>query len=252
MNMEHRLVDIVAIALVATGFTGCKPSPPVYSSAPVSARVVDASSGEPIAGVAVVAYWELRWLSSESFWLCGTANVEEAVTDKDGWFHLPGWQSFKGGCGGMLNTNPYVYLFKPGYAYESLSSDHFAEDIRVVPMTTATWDGTTVTLDRFAGFPNPDLSVNGKDSYAKNFDDLSAELEPFIVYLPGECNWKKIPYMLQAIVAERRAFNSAGNHHVYSMDLLLTRSDQDRHMQEIAPQCGSPQRYVEDLEKWTN
>jgi hypothetical protein len=78
------------------------------SADPIDSRVVDIDTGAPIEGAVVLAHWELHSgsLSGDSL-PCGSASVEDAVTDKDGNFHLPGWGPTMPGCSGdMRQGNP--------------------------------------------------------------------------------------------------------------------------------------------------
>ena len=63
-------------------------APLVYFGLPVTARVVDAETGQPVEGVMVVANCPMRGGHGTP---AGQAMVMEAVTDKDGVFHFPWW-----------------------------------------------------------------------------------------------------------------------------------------------------------------
>lgn len=245
--MKHSAIRFTFGFFLAITLYGCAPEHHVYSAEPVYARVVDADTGEPLEGVAVVAYWELYQGSITGDGMpCGAANVEEAVTDKDGWFHIPGWGPVKGRCGMMRNMNPFVYLFKSGYAYVRKGGGVGLNTNKLVSVAQVDWNGQTIKLKKFK---NLDLGTYGLNSYADNFGDFNSEISTFIVNMPGQCNWKKIPHMLHAIIVQRKSFDSANNHHFDSIDLMLTRNDQDKFMQKFAPQCGSPRIFVDGLEQ---
>ncbi len=245
--MKHSAIQFTSGFLLATVLYGCAPEQHVYSAEPVYAQVVDADTGKPLEGVAVVAYWELYQGSITGDGMpCGAANVEEAVTDKDGWFHIPGWGPIKGACGNMRNMNPFVYLFKSGYAYVRKGGGVGLNTNKLVSVAQVDWNGQTIKLKKFL---NLDLRATGIGSYAVNFDEFNYEIANFIVNIPSQCNWKKIPNSLRVIIDQRKAFDSVNNHNAYSIDLMLTRNDQDSMMRKLAPHCGSPKRYVEELEQ---
>ena len=245
--MKNRTSALLLFVLTASASFGCQPPQRTYSADPVYARVVDADTDKPIQGVAVVAYWELYQGSITGDGMpCGAANVAEAVTDKDGWFRIPGWGPVKGTCGIMRNGNPLVYFFKPGYEYLRKSSGVGENYTKEVSVAQVWWNGHSIKLHKF---PNLDLRTYRLGSYAENFTSFNSEIAIFIVNMPGQCNWKKIPNMLKAIITQDRSFDLVGNTNAESIAFMLTRDDQDKLMQKIAPQCGSPKKYVEGLEK---
>lgn len=245
--MKLHPVASLLLVLPALAAVGCQQPQRTYSADSVYARVVDADTGKPLEGVAVVAYWELYQGSITGDGMpCGAANVEEAVTDKDGEFRIPGWGPVKGSCGRMRNGNPLVYFFKPGYLYLRKSSGVGLDYTKEVSVAQVWWNGQTIKMNKY---PNLDLHAYGLGSYADNFYTLNSMLENFIVDMPSECNWRKIPNMLRAIIAQRKQFDTAGNVNVVTIDWILSKDDQDRMMQKIAPHCGSPKQFIQELEK---
>src|SRR6185312_14529324 len=114
----RRLLLCLVVALPPV-LGGCS----TLSADPVTAHVVDAGTGKPLAGVVVTAYWELHngSLTGHSFG-CGAIDIEEAVTDQDGEFHIPGWGPVTSSCD-MRGYNPMLVLFKPGYDWQGLNND---------------------------------------------------------------------------------------------------------------------------------
>lgn len=212
----------------------------------VDSRVIDADTGKPIQGAVVVAYWEMHRGSFAGDSLpCGAANVEEAVTDKNGKFHIPGWGPIHSSCE-MRSFDPFLYVFKSGYGYARVGN--YPLNPPFITSTHSEWNDKPIKLKKF---PDLDLTKTGIHSYAADFGALNVdELENFVVDFPTECNWKKIPNMLLALMAQAKLFRAAGNP-VGSIASDLTQDDQDRFMQKIAPQCGSPKTFVEGLEQGT-
>lgn len=244
------LAVIVLVVLWGRTPNAPKPSAPTYSAEPIYAQVEDAGTGKPLAGVVVVAYWALYDGNPNggAYRPCGAANVEEAVTGEDGRFRLPGWGPWTGGCGAMYSGEPSVYFFKPGYLYQT-KFGHLEQDSNmqflVSTLAKVGWNGQTILLEKY---PHGDLRADGEFSNAQNFYELNFRLREFAVDMPGECNWKKVPDMLRALIVQRRAFNAAGNY-LDAMDIDLTNDNQSKYMHRFAPQCGYPRDFVEPLEK---
>ena len=246
------LIVVIITLIVLRGRTPNTPKPPAptYSAEPVYAQVEDAETGKPLAGVVVVAYWALYDGNPNGvgYRPCGAAYVEEALTGEDGRFRLPGWGPRNGGCGAMYSGEPNIYFFKPGYLYQT-KFGHLKEDSNqqflVSTLAKVDWNGQVILLERY---PHGDLRTDGEFSNAQNFYELNYRLRQFVVDMPAECNWKKIPGMLRALIVQRRAFNAAGNY-LDAMDIDLTNDDQSKYMHKFAPQCGYPRDFVEPLEK---
>lgn len=235
-----RVMPVVAICC-----SGCALGIVPLSADQIDSQVVDADTGTPIEGVAVVAYWELNKGSLVGDSLpCGAANVEEAVTDKDGRFHMPGWGPVKNPCGGVMREGePLIYLFKPGYHYGKIPVNGFGS-IRAVSSTgSGWWDSHQMKLSKFEkiDYTSPEVG-----SYFRDFNILDGELQTFVIYMPSECNWKKIPYMLRLLEQERQKFIIQG-YPVGGLTWQLI--DNDQWFMKVAPQCGSTKVFMRGLLK---
>jgi hypothetical protein len=213
------------------------------SADPISSQVVDDDTGVPIEGAVVVAHWELHGGSIGGDSLpCGSANVEEAVTDKDGRFHLPGWGPTRVGCAGEMQIgNPLIYIFKSGYGYGYFSNGY---GVQMVTVTHSDFDGRQMSLKRF---PDMNLRKQGIGSYQFDFGLLNGALGNFTVNMPDECNWKKMPHMIVAIDSQAKEFTRALGYPFGTMNARLISNDQ--WILKVAPQCGSPKAFIESLVK---
>ena len=210
----------------------------MLSAEPVTARVVDASTGKPLAGVAVVAYWELHngSFTGHSFG-CGAIDIEGAVTDADGQFHIPGWGPINSSCD-MWGFNPILMLFKPSYVTASKGNNPL-NSLAMVSVSSSIWDGKTIEM-RVA---DTDLERVDAQSYAFDFESFNNNLARFVL---AGCNWKKIPDMLRAIAIQERKFRAAGQ--VFpTVNSRLIRLDAE--IQKAEPRCGSPKAFIEGLVK---
>lgn len=218
-----------------------QPSAAQLSAESVAARVVDADTGQPLVGVAIMAYWELHQGSFTGHALpCGAVDIEEAVTDEKGDFRIPGWGpvTLSSSCD-MRDENPSLILFKSGYSERGLNNNPM-NPLKTVSVSQSIWNGQTIKMREF---PDMDLSKNDIHSYAFEFQGLSAILERFAL---GGCTWKKMPNMLRAVYLQQLQFDAAG-HNLETVITKLFRDDQE--MQKEAPQCGSPKAFIEGLVK---
>lgn len=235
---------VVLFSLSVSMSAGCTSGHVSVSADPVYARVVDADTGKPLQGVAVVAYWYFYEGGIAGGSPCAAANVEEAVTDENGRFWLSGWGPITGSCGVMRNGNPLLYFFKPGYKTLYMSGGVGLDATRLVTVAQADWNGKKLKMHRFR---NPDLHVQSQGSYIDNFNTLNLELHFFIVNMPAQCNWKKIPVMLRYIELDGQRISDAIGYTYNSIvwDLI----NNDKWYQRVAPQCGSPKTFLEGLGK---
>lgn len=122
--------DRVILVLLAMVFAGCF-GHLVYPSGPFSGRVVDASSGQPLAGAAVVAVWRQEGPGPGH----PTERLHDAlevVADANGYFTLPRKTHFT--TIGEI-TDPDIVVYVPGYKPALLGSAEFksgAPDRQVV------------------------------------------------------------------------------------------------------------------------
>ena len=211
-------------------------------AAPINSQVVDEGTRAPIEGAIVVAYWELNSGSIGGGSLpCGAANVEEAVTDKDGLFHMPGWGPTWPTCHSRMNVDaPMMFVFKSGYDYGKFINGP-GGNVYTTTTTRSAWN-KQMPLRRFSSMDLTDRSARG---YTAHIASLNIELGLFVTYLPGECNWKKMPSMLRALEMQRQAISNAVGYPIDGITVQLI--DDDSYFQKIAPQCGSPKAFIEGL-----
>lgn len=242
MHKHSGIVLSLGMALFCAVFVdGCANAP--LSADPISSQVVDEDTDAPIEGAVVVAHWELHGgsLGGDSL-PCGSADVEETVTDKDGRFHIPGWGPTRVGCGGEMRIdNPILYIFKSGYGYGFFVN---GSGVEMVTVTHSDFDDRQLPLKKF---PDMDLKKRGVGSYNFNFGLLNTALGNFTTNMPSACNWKKMPNMLKAIDKQAKDFDQALGFKIDTIDAELESSDS--WFQKVAPLCGSPKEFIEALLK---
>ena len=155
---------LVALVLACVSLAGCG----FYSADPITASVVDADTGAPLADVNVVATWELKG-GLEGGNLEGYANVVEAVTDEHGTFHLPGWGPRPNLSFGRIRNidAPAIMLFKGGYRYRAVENEG-SSMVAAPSQMKSTWNGKVILLTRFKGSPA---------EYKKSFLQLATDVD---------------------------------------------------------------------------
>lgn len=246
MGIKNRLrfsLCIVLAGVMLFVFQSCSlvgASP--LSADPIDSQILDADTGKPVQGAIVVAYWQLHQGSLGGDALpCAAANVEEAVTDKDGKFHLPGWGPIKGHCGYMRGGDPLMFIFKPGYYYNQYPNTPYGTD--VVTVTHNGWEGRQMKLKKFPDVSYSDMSPT---SYIWNVSQLNIALS-FVTDFPAQCNWKRIPDTLRVLELERQKFTKAVGYPVSGITGQLITNN--KWFKQVAPQCGSSKAFLEGLMK---
>jgi hypothetical protein len=181
--------------LAAVSLAACTAS---YSARPITAIVVDAETGEPLEGVNVVAQWILHgptWVSA------GSLEVDEAVTDKDGRFHIPGWgpKEVPGDLprGTRLGNAPKLTFFKGGYSVKNLGNELQPQRLRPdndIPVRYSDWDGKVIKLERFKG----------------STQDYASSLRSATMFYFQDCKWVKFRRYLMAIFREADRLKALG------------------------------------------
>jgi len=173
--------------------------PPFYSAQPIQGRVVDASTGQPLEGVIVVAQWVLYRTTLGGENPHERLQVLETVTAPDGTYAFPGWGPKPnplridsigsigvGFCCFLTDRDPKLSFFKSGYRPLTLLNTK-PIDIKP-PVRTSDWDGKTIELEPFRG------SLN---EWATKLHFLQGSLGWH------DLDWRASPRMVLAIEEER-------------------------------------------------
>jgi hypothetical protein len=176
--------------------------PARYEALAIEATVVDAESNAPLEGVIVDAHWHLDAGIDAS--PPGELMILETVTDAQGRFQFPAWgpKAIPSPRAQMACLAPRLVLFKPGYRYGVFQND--CHQVRRRPLLKSDWDGKNTPLRRFEGSPR---------EYSEHLLGLDGAIEFFAFYAeaydqpswPG-CEWKSIPKMLAALLAQQAVF----------------------------------------------
>ena len=236
--MRQHLIGLVLLlttvgALPACAQLGGRPSH--YSAEAIEARVIDAETKQPLEGVIVTANWELRGPATAGGSApIGQLMVLETVTGKDGKFAFPAWGP-KRARGALLNRDPQLLLFKPGYRYRGLENE-FRDGMELEPIRRSEWSGRTIEMKPFKGTVG---------EWAKHFESLNNDLEHIAADQPEECNWKKLPRTIMAVINERKVLEGKGinPHTLPSLDKRLLMND-EYYTKKGGLACGSPKEFL--------
>ncbi len=196
--------------------------PPFYYSAlPISGKLVDEESGEPLEGAIVIAIWQLE----KGFGLEGTIpsrfmKVSEVLTDQEGNYFIQGWGPLRRPGGTYLgNFSPLLIYFKDGYIGMGRSNyaDRFNYDDRMDRVQNSQWDGETIKLKKFIGELEDYYNVLWGTSMS-----LEVLFNPIFGAQP--CDWKNIPLMIEKFDDYYRLLkeNPGGRntYHIPNLELL--------------------------------
>ncbi len=169
--------------------------PPTYSAEAITATVIDADTKKPIAGVIVTANWQLEEGTLGGNVEAGQLMVMEAVTGHDGRFHLLSWGPIKPKKGHLVNRDPQLLLFKPGYEYQRLLNSYSSDrELRLRPLRRSEWDGKMIELKPLGRVPTSRL---------RELVKFSKEIRYFAISKHEPCVWQKLTQAIADINVER-------------------------------------------------
>lgn len=179
---------IVNVAFSALLLSGC--GAPAYKIAPLNAVVVDATTGLPVEGVHVLADWELVRGGLDGQHVTGHLGIKETVTDHNGQFHFDGFVATSAISQELRNADPRLYFFKSGYQV-----GYFSNSYPVGGTDTPGWERHSQLDGRKMKLRTMLAGEEGPHAYLSFDTDIWA--------LSDNCNWKKFPLLLLAMMDER-------------------------------------------------
>jgi hypothetical protein len=195
-------------------------APEMYTAEPIRGRVVDAETREPLAGVIVVAEWQLEGglMHSDPF---EDLEVRETVTGPDGTFHIDGFGPTPIPKGRLEDNDPRLVLYKVGTEFKILSNrlappGHSPTRVGRIPGRSV-WNGRTIELKR----------------QAPDFGKASRHLMLLRTAFQGKrCGWRKMPRLLAALVTT--ATMAENGDQGFRASILRTLNSLPKN-----PECGS-------------
>jgi len=195
-------------------------APPVYAAPETKGVAIDAETGQPLEGVIVVAYWELKGFHT---YPVGLMMVQEGVTGAQGRFELPAWGPKPRSplTGQLESLEPELLAFKRGYVrqYEPTEIPKKQHPQQVL---------------KFKKVPED------SKEYLRGVSFIDDNLRLMFRY--EDCSWKQIPRMLVAMHQERLRLDAKGVKDPFNY--IHTIEDRDQNS-ATRVKCGSVQEYLQ-------
>ena len=194
---------LTALVLLGTSnIVGCGE---LYSSDSITAIVIDATTGLPIADVNVVAYWGVYGgLEGGSYE--GNLHTVETSTDQSGAFVFPSWgPKWSGGI--VKRRNPNLIFFKSGYAvkYES-NNDH-----RMGQWSKRIWEWSARMRSEINNSKILLQSSGARETgYARDVESLNDRLRTIGLDFGSPCDWQMFTRMIVSVEREYRMLKQLG------------------------------------------
>ena len=193
-----RVVPLLLSFLLLLASAACERGIPAsYTARPISGRVVDATTGQPLEGVIIVAQWILYDTGVGGQNPRGRLEVLETLTGPDGSYAFPGWGPKPNPvtidkehgyiCCFLTYRDPELDFFKPGYRSRTVQNQRESHS----SVRTSDWDGKTIELELFK---------DSRRKRARELDSLQGNLGW------GDLDWRTCPRMVLAIEEERLRF----------------------------------------------
>lgn len=186
---------LVIVAAMQVGL-----GPVTHAARPITARVVDAQTGEPISGAPVAAiYWIYVGLFNS---LQEVFAAQETTTATDGTFYLPGfgpklrWPPW----GRLSGEAPLVVVFKPGYKIWK----HENQFASMEGPGLAGWVIRSQANGYVFRLEPVGADLQAEDSEKQSQCSLITEL------ITMGCAWKQVPHLVAALVAADRLQKKTG------------------------------------------
>lgn len=231
--MKRNVLYALLPLTMMSSLSACAGYPPLtYTAEPIEARVIDADAQQPLAGVIVVAHWELERGTVGGNVPAGQLMVMETTTDKDGKFAFAGWGPKTVWDSFLLDNDPELLLFKSGYRYQALRNEYDSSiELRTRSVRRSQWNGKTIKMERFVG---------GLKEYEGHLSFLKGSLR----FVEDDCNWKRVPKMILALSELRKVFRANRiDSGVYSADYF------EGLPKEELQKCGPPRQFFKEQQR---
>lgn len=161
----------VAVVLMMPLTLWCSGGPVIIKGEPVTLKIVDAETKEPIEGAVVVQYVQMR---SAFEGHTRTLVLREAVADPDGSAKFDDWGPFvRTGIESLDANAPIFFAIAKGYSHRYLSNDGEKE---ALPRSSM-WNEQTVLLSRIASRRTNSKRVFTRSSRTTSFSIQRKSIE---------------------------------------------------------------------------
>ncbi len=221
----------MVLGMALAGFAvSARADPAMYAAKEIRGRVVDAVSGEPLAGATVVAQWELvreviPGVINKSYG--DVLKTIEVVTDKDGRYTIPAWGPVaRPAFFHLEHRDPAIEILLPGYYPRHVANRILASYNRDA-LRISRWDGEPIALRKFTGEPQEYLEDNGQSKVtvrvSGTLNEYASKLSglQILLHWGGESNeWRNFPRMVATLARERERLAAAGLSPNYQIDRI--------------------------------
>lgn len=217
MNYMKNIISQLNIFLIAAFtllITGCSnPYPEEYSAAPLSAKIVDRETGEPVEGAIVVAVYVMESLSGRVY---TPLHYEETLTDNKGKFTFHGFdkksapRELSGDAAVFGMRDPRLYVFADGYAPAMYQRDPVFSKLWETIHRISPLNGRTFTIIRDPVEISHKQHEQLTSSILRLSSDINSRTNPGTgKHIP--CAFNKIPLALAFLQKSSIAHNNALN-----------------------------------------
>ncbi|MCP4702345.1 MAG: carboxypeptidase regulatory-like domain-containing protein [Gammaproteobacteria bacterium] len=190
-NITHRIF----LVIVFLGLSGCM-MPLMYMAEKIRGRVVDAETGEPLAGVVIVAMWIPEVMKIGRSDHGGPLRTIETVTAADGSYAIPRGVMFRPPLHTLDRQDPVLSVFKNGYMSLTLANNKNRNNL----VRTSDWDKKTLKLKPVGGTP-----LRRQAGLLSHFGDGLRD------------QWRSCPRMMLALNKEMQRLISQGIDPIYTI-----------------------------------
>src|SRR5262249_12546653 len=160
--------------------------PSEYGATPIHGRVVDATTGRPVSGVAVAVTWGLGGgpTGAHVSWLM----LAERVADGKGEYEFPAWGPVRRPRNtALLADQPWLLLFKAGYMPTQRGNEHGGTG----SVRMSYWNRRDILVHAVAGT---------EKEYWNQFHFFAGGVLTQEFF--QSCDWEKLPHLLRAVLQE--------------------------------------------------
>jgi hypothetical protein len=211
--MRNPIKQLAISLLIASALllSGCSdPYPREYSAAPLSARIVDSETGEPVEGAIVVAVYVMESLGGRVY---TPLHYEETLTDKEGKFTFNGFdkksvsKEMTGAMAPLGNRDPRLYAFAEGYQPAMYQRKYIFSKVWKTSHRISPLDGQVLTI---AKTKNLTTTVQAK-LLRSMMRDISNDINSQIMPGTGKrvrCAFNAIPLTLNFIQKQQHQYKT--------------------------------------------
>jgi len=189
---------LLFLALLVSLLVTYSSYPSSYEAKPISGVVFDAESKQPVEGAVVVAIWSEYGGAFQAYKI-DELEVQEAVTDNQGKYTLPGWplKRSRNRSAFVPTDEPRIFAYKyrylPKYIYNGIVQEMGRRQPYKHDRTISWYGSTDIYMSPLI------ITENERSQVLSQF----IQITPSIYY---GCGWKKLTRLLLEVDKQREEF----------------------------------------------